>query len=581
MRETPVFTVPPFLPAQGACAKLKSEDFYFGREADSEFPLKTESPQAIEAKGAVAFDSSVKGVVEMKIDYDPGFLHSNPQCKFYNPFDSDDDPSNTCRPKSEKEFIKDNFSGFDLKAFEKDADTLPFRMRNGGFPWDETILCHSTAVNNEINADANGDDNMLGKETEFCTDKNVMQCEYPELLVCYKDSSYLSVKDICIDDRVPSQDKIWAKSVEGNSKNLSAILYHITHKNGDLDMGIENHELPILKGLKSLMDCDCQRDDANQCCNEGSAKMDGLSHKVLGKKYSSNQCETDDSVKIYEAKHDLSEKESVPDSCCTAADREADGFVCDVGDGDSSMGSSPENDASISCESHLMSKDELNHVVAVKEGNDLSKNCSAGNVLLAQKLDSEELLLKPSIFDSRYAKINSAQSPNEGATLHPSSELFESQELADSSNANGTLSCNSNVESGSITLDFNSSASEKEEEMTHNIYCEKPAETEIMSGHVEGISGKMKDSIIDQQVHGEMDLSAGIPPPSLINYSGPLAFSGNISLRSESSAGSTRSFAFPILQTEWNISPVRMAKADQRHFRKHRRWVQALICCRF
>ncbi|KAL2905282.1 Protein BREAKING OF ASYMMETRY IN THE STOMATAL LINEAGE [Bienertia sinuspersici] len=72
-----------------------------------------------------------------------------------------------------------------------------------------------------------------------------------------------------------------------------------------------------------------------------------------------------------------------------------------------------------------------------------------------------------------------------------------------------------------------------------------------------------------------------MPPPSSITYMGPVAYSGNISLRSESSAGSTRSFAFPVLQAEWNSSPVRMAKADQGHFRKQRGWVHSLVCCKF
>ncbi|XP_074592028.1 uncharacterized protein LOC141847839 isoform X2 [Curcuma longa] len=57
---------------------------------------------------------------------------------------------------------------------------------------------------------------------------------------------------------------------------------------------------------------------------------------------------------------------------------------------------------------------------------------------------------------------------------------------------------------------------------------------------------------------------------------GPIAYSGNISMRSDSSTTSTRSFAFPIMQREWNTSPVKMAKA-----RKTRSWRMVLICCKF
>ncbi|KAF7016882.1 hypothetical protein CFC21_030402 [Triticum aestivum] len=61
----------------------------------------------------------------------------------------------------------------------------------------------------------------------------------------------------------------------------------------------------------------------------------------------------------------------------------------------------------------------------------------------------------------------------------------------------------------------------------------------------------------------------------------PSAHIGNTSLRSDSSTTSTRSFAFPVLQTEWNSSPVRMAKADRRRFRRDRGWGYRVLCCKF
>ncbi|KAA0064783.1 uncharacterized protein E6C27_scaffold82G00900 [Cucumis melo var. makuwa] len=80
---------------------------------------------------------------------------------------------------------------------------------------------------------------------------------------------------------------------------------------------------------------------------------------------------------------------------------------------------------------------------------------------------------------------------------------------------------------------------------------------------------------------GESSFSAVDPLASLVTYSGPVAYSGSISLRSESSTTSTRSFAFPILQTEWNSSPVKMVKAERRHYRKYRGWREGLLCCKF
>ncbi|XP_047342427.1 uncharacterized protein LOC124945939 [Impatiens glandulifera] len=85
---------------------------------------------------------------------------------------------------------------------------------------------------------------------------------------------------------------------------------------------------------------------------------------------------------------------------------------------------------------------------------------------------------------------------------------------------------------------------------------------------------------------GGLDISNGEssfgPVSGLITYSGPISYAGSISIRSDSSTTSARSFAFPVLQCEWNSSPVRMVKADRRHYRRHRGWWKhGLLCCRF
>ncbi|WZZ14211.1 uncharacterized protein LOC106426955 [Brassica napus] len=63
-----------------------------------------------------------------------------------------------------------------------------------------------------------------------------------------------------------------------------------------------------------------------------------------------------------------------------------------------------------------------------------------------------------------------------------------------------------------------------------------------------------------------------------ISYSGPVVVSGRLSVRSDASTTSGRSFAFPILQSEWNSSPERMAKAEKRRLKG---WREILLCCRF
>ncbi|XP_038994264.1 uncharacterized protein LOC120118227 [Hibiscus syriacus] len=82
-------------------------------------------------------------------------------------------------------------------------------------------------------------------------------------------------------------------------------------------------------------------------------------------------------------------------------------------------------------------------------------------------------------------------------------------------------------------------------------------------------------------VDTESSFSAAGPVTGLRSYSGPMAHSGDLSHRSNSSTTSTRSFAFPTLQSEWNSSPVRMGKADRRQYRKHCGWRHSILCCKF
>ncbi|KAL5078902.1 hypothetical protein RYX36_007323 [Vicia faba] len=103
---------------------------------------------------------------------------------------------------------------------------------------------------------------------------------------------------------------------------------------------------------------------------------------------------------------------------------------------------------------------------------------------------------------------------------------------------------------------------------------------------VEGSSGDISEiqQAETSQIHnsiGESSFSAAGAVSGRISYSGSIPYSGSISIRSDSSTTSTRSFAFPILQSEWNSSPVRMEKPDRRHYRKQRNWKASLLCCKF
>ncbi|KAL7181443.1 hypothetical protein ACSBR1_040350 [Camellia fascicularis] len=142
------------------------------------------------------------------------------------------------------------------------------------------------------------------------------------------------------------------------------------------------------------------------------------------------------------------------------------------------------------------------------------------------------------------------------------------------SNPINDLPYNSKVESSTITFDFKSSkpsASGRDESPDDDddddnddvvVDHEQPRK---INRHEDGILDSLAvASEVVENVHGQGERSFSMAGPvlGLITYSGSIAFSGSVSLRSDSSATSTRSFAFPVLQTEWNSSPVRMAKAE-------------------
>ncbi|KAI3930788.1 hypothetical protein MKX01_037234 [Papaver californicum] len=60
-------------------------------------------------------------------------------------------------------------------------------------------------------------------------------------------------------------------------------------------------------------------------------------------------------------------------------------------------------------------------------------------------------------------------------------------------------------------------------------------------------------SFFTQDAYGESNFSNVDNPTALVTRSGWIAYSSSISLRSDSSTTSSRSFAFPILQSDWHF----------------------------
>ena len=116
------------------------------------------------------------------------------------------------------------------------------------------------------------------------------------------------------------------------------------------------------------------------------------------------------------------------------------------------------------------------------------------------------------------------------------------------SNPVNNLSFNSTVESATISFDFNyyKSDASSRDKSTDDINHEKPLKIVNEPRHENGFSGSLEAINEVQHGQGESSFSMAGSVPGLITYSGSIPDSGSVSLRSDSSATSTRSFAFPV-----------------------------------
>ena len=153
----------------------------------------------------------------------------------------------------------------------------------------------------------------------------------------------------------------------------------------------------------------------------------------------------------------------------------------------------------------------------------------------------------PSHFEYDVDVMVLVQNPNGEAVLENPTLVSEAEE-SDKNSFPNELSYNSKLESGTITFDFGSSTTSMDsgrEVSPQNDGCEPPLESQNLSKLEDG-SESLPFSGQIQRGLGESSFSAAGPSSALISYSGQITHSGNISLRSDSSTTSTRSFAFPV-----------------------------------
>lgn len=376
---------------------------------------------------------------------------------------------------------------------------------------------------------------LFEKNTDLYTDKNVMKCELPELIVCYKESTYHVVKDICIDEGLPFEDKILIESESDNDKGLHSVLPSDENSNGGKMKENKDTELLSPDGSKSSSENEDDEDDAHEC---------GTKEKVAVE------------LHIADALKSLLESHS-------------------------------DNDISTDCGSlALVQAGETNPDATEMIADDVSRENFVTSSMPSLQKFSKQISLK-SLFESPDCDANEVEqqsgqiSSSEVKCENPA--LVSIAEESNQSDPGNDLPYNSKVESSTITFDFNSSkpTTNGTDENLNDVDPEQPLKIDSKPSHENGISDSLAVESEVQHGQGESSFSMAGPVSGRISYSGPLVYSGSVSLRSDSSTTSARSFAFPVLPSEWNSSPVRMAKADRRHYRKHRGWRRGFLCCKF
>ncbi|KAH6762957.1 18S pre-ribosomal assembly protein gar2-like protein [Perilla frutescens var. hirtella] len=394
--------------------------------------------------------------------------------------------------------------------------------------------------------------------SDLYTDKNVLEYERPELIVCYKEISYHVVKDICMDEGKPANRNFFIDSSKVDQSGHS-FPQPLNDDNHCKATGAVDEELSISNGLAAT---------SLENAEFGFASQQGIKKERNG---------------ILPSERSLYKDAAMG---CNLGELKQEGGAIIGATSKTAMHAS--NGESF-----------VDRNLPIQEFGTRSFLRSFLNSLDDEEDKVEQL---PDQFSS-----GGVVSEGPAATL---------TEAGPKEDVRATILCyNSEVETRSITFNFNSptpvvggianekSELVKEQSDSREVIDQKDAKVDIFSysrkdqacsvgnsnmktddeedmfaeSHI--LQHKDSGSVVSLRKYdqGESSFSAD----DFIVHSGPIAFSGSLSLCSDGSATSGRSFAFPILQSEWNNSPVRMTEAERRRFRKHKGWRSGLLCCRF
>ncbi|EOA24009.1 hypothetical protein CARUB_v10017222mg [Capsella rubella] len=350
----------------------------------------------------------------------------------------------------------------------------------------------------------------------FYMDKNVTACDLPEIVVCYKENSYHVVKDICVDEGVPVQEKF----LFGEKDSVKST----TNSNhcGSVDlMKVDKTDVKPSE-TKSLEDSNSKVDDSSEVCNDKTVQdVEESSREAFADAEGSSN---------YDQEHLIVTSPTL---------------------------ALKPSEISLEVESEEISKDE----VVISSEDFLSESLTLGDILSRE--DKQKSL-----------KNDNGNRPEE---LSPPQHQEKEKRSLETTGLDTKLE---KVEEPK-TAEENLSSASTTTVQEPNKSCNDLEKPETENHQQNRLVNSYEDDKLSSSRFGETSFSAAesVSISGHITYSGPIAYSGSLSVRSDASTTSGRSFAFPILQSEWNSSPVRMAKADKR--RQKGGWRHTLLCCKF
>ncbi|KAB2600626.1 hypothetical protein D8674_037280 [Pyrus ussuriensis x Pyrus communis] len=602
----------------------------------------------------------------MKLEREPVFGHlsisHNPDS---NPFNCNDITLDTAGLQSINWTMKESQNRFSCGSEdnEEDAGQVPY-MRNGfsvsNFDCSKTLddlenSNEDAAVKGFGSPYARSSENFeaLEKESDYYMDKSVTECELPELIVCYKDSSCNTIKDICIDKGVPSQDKNW---VETGMDEKACCTYLSPDEDQNKQMLVEQMDIvtTIPDGFKSITKNDLEKGFSIPCdskdltgrgdainsektaidvSKEISSPANVLAVQELGEGNPHSKSSNEDSNEAEQETIQVSSEIAKTESPTLVSETEESNHIekevlvsaaeesqCLSGNSKAESGNitsaldvsahvsittdvCPQNgvcDMPMGDDSHVDKYDNMSDSEVVPSQ---SHHCLAPVVTGREEcpengghLDTSNTFnVDGDISDSM---IGSSQVQHHLAPVVTGREECPENGVCQHLDASNTSKVDDDISDSKIVSSqvqhCLAPLTIARNECPENGVCQGPetsnttkinddtSDSKIVSSQVHhwlspetSYASMVEDVNVDahnaplqfQRSLGESSFSAAGHFSSLIT-SGP--YSGNVSLRSESSTTSARSFAFPVLQPEWNSSPVRMAKADRRHLQKHR-----------